>query len=214
MRLRDSYDIPAGIQQQPHSKAFGEFLWNWFGDSLGLTRGDVDLAFLNDLTTEERETAKDLLRRNLKSKHTHIIEGVAQLGDVTAAKELRAMLEGESSASRKLTIAGSLWRLNKDEAFVKCLREMIASNNPTLKQAHFHQILWLGDERAIEMLLDSLRDDDSFVRYVALARLNGLEFNRRFVVPANQMPHGPDYYESRRQDEDFRRFLMTHLRED
>ncbi len=121
MRRSGAYEIPDEILRQPHSPAFASFLQHWFGDSRALTRGDVDLVFLNALTPEERAIAKDLVRRNLPLKYAHVIEGVAALGDLTAVPVLRAMLASEPDASRQLTIAGVLWKLVHDEAFVECL---------------------------------------------------------------------------------------------
>jgi hypothetical protein len=40
------YDIPDGVRNGPHSEAFTEFMHHWFADSRGLTRGDVELDFL------------------------------------------------------------------------------------------------------------------------------------------------------------------------
>lgn len=212
MILSDVYEIPEEVVRQPHSSAFDQFLQNWFGNSWALTRGEVDLAFLNDLTSEEREIAMDLLRRNLGLKYTHIIEGVAALGDLTSVPILQAMLTAEPDASRQLTIAGTLWKLNQNVAFVDCLKRMKASKQATLKHAHFHQILWLGDERAIDFLIELLDDADRFVRFLALSTLNELEFERRFLVPETQLPCGSDHYRARRNDADFRAVMSAHLR--
>jgi hypothetical protein len=67
LRLRDSYDVPSEVALGSHSRAFGEFLWNWFGDTYRITRGELDLTFLRDLTPEELE-------------QDHIIEGAADAG--------------------------------------------------------------------------------------------------------------------------------------
>ena len=196
----------------PHSSAFTQFLQNWFGNSQALTRGEVDLRFLKDLTPDEREIAKDLVRRNLKLTYTHVIEGVAALGDITSVPILQAMLAGESDASRQLTIAGALWKLNQDAVFVDCLERMRVSKDATLKQAHFHQILWLGNERAIDYLVELLDDADAFVRFLAISTLNGLEFQRLFFVPEAQLPCGSDLYRSRINDPNFRSMMAAHLR--
>lgn len=212
MRRSRAYEIPDEILRRPHSPAFASFLQHWFGDSRALTRGDVDLVFLNALTPEERAIATDLVRRNLPLKYVHVIEGVAALGDLTAVPVLRAMLASEPDASRQLTIAGVLWKLVQDEAFVECLSRMKSSDHTALKRAHFHQILWLADERAIDFLISFLDDADHFVRFLALSRLNELEFERRFFVPEAQLPHGPDHYRSRRDDAEFRARMAAHLR--
>ena len=114
MRLPDSYDIPEEVARGPHSPAFAKFLSNWFGDTHALTHGELDLTFLEDLTAEELELAQEMVRRNLKLKYTHIIEGAAALHDIAAVPILRAMFNEESDESRRLTIAGALWKLIKD----------------------------------------------------------------------------------------------------
>src|SRR5271170_4078555 len=165
VRFLDVYDIPKEVRRGTHSAAFEQFLHHWFVDSLGLSRREVDLTFIKDLTPHESEIAKDLLRRNLALRYTHIIEGLAVMGDVSAVPALRTMLAEETNLSRQLTIAGALWRLVRDSSFVDCLSRMRSSNIPALKAAHFHQILWLEDERAIDLVIDLLEDEDSFVRF-------------------------------------------------
>lgn len=92
MILSDVYEIPEAVVREPHSNAFAQFLQNWFGNSWALTRGEVDLTFLNDLTLDERQMAKDLLRRNLTLRYAHLIEGAAALDDVASIPILKGML--------------------------------------------------------------------------------------------------------------------------
>jgi hypothetical protein len=212
MTFSSSYDLPEQIFHQPHSPAFKKFLHHWFVDTWALSRGEIDLSFLGEFTPEETEIAKNLLRRNLGLRYTHIIEGVAALNDVSAAPILRSMLDEETNASRRLTIAGTLWKLTSDPIFIECLNRMRASDDAILKSAHFHQILWIGDDRAISFLIDLLDDADRFVRYLALSTLNRLEFNQRFLVPAEQLPRQPEDYRRRRHDSSFRQLMTAHLR--
>ena len=212
MTFSSSYDLPKQIVEPQHSPAFREFFYHWFIDSWGLSRREVDLSFLGALTPEELEVAKDLLRRNLRLKQTHIIEGVAALNDTSAAPILRLMFDEEISLSWRLTIAGALWKLTSDARFIECLNRMKTSDDATLKQAHFHQILWIGDERALDILLDLLDDTDRFVRYLALSSLNNLEFNRRFLVSAAELPHQPDYFRRLRHDPALRALMTAQLR--
>lgn len=155
--------------------------------------------------------AKDLLRRNLKLRYTHIVEGIAEIKDVTAVPLLRDMLAKESDLSQQLIITGALWKLIRDSSFVNCLNRMKASKNSTLKKAHFHQILWLRDERGIDLLFDTLDDEDRFVRFLALSTLNELEFGRRFMVPENELPRRAAEYRERRQDRVLRELLINNL---
>ena len=121
VQFRDAYDIPEEVRRGYHSPAFAQFLHHWFIDSMGLSRREVDLSFIKDLTPQETEVAKDLLRRNLRLRHTHVIEGVAEMADVAAVPFLQAMLVEEPDLSRQLTIAGTLWKLVGDPSFVDCL---------------------------------------------------------------------------------------------
>lgn len=99
MRLRDSFDIPEEVSRGPHSPAFGKFLFNWFGDTGPLTRGELDIRFLNDLTPEELTCARQMIRRNLSLRYVHIIRGVSALRDIEAAPTLRAMIDDEPDDS-------------------------------------------------------------------------------------------------------------------
>ena len=207
-----SYDIPEGVPNEHHSPAFRAFFRHWFVDSGALARGDVDLGFLDGLTPEEVDLARDLLRRNLGRKRTHIIEGLAALHDLGSVGMLREMMNGEADLGRQLTISGTLWKLVKDPIFVECLRRMKASRNANLKMAHLKQVLWLNDERSIDFLMDFLDDADKFVRQQALTALNELEFERRFFGPAHQLPSQADDFRARRTDEVFRARMSAKLR--
>ena len=141
-----------------------------------------------------------------------MFEGIALLGDTSSVPTLREMLLKENDLSWKLTISGALWRLIKDQSFVENLEAMKASENATLKQAHFEQVLWLSDERSISFLVDFLDDSDSFVRYLALSRLNELEFGRWFPVSEQELPHQSDFYRTQRADESFVRAMVENLK--
>ena len=64
--------------------------------------------------------ARLLIRSNLKCKRSHIISGTWALGDLEAVPPLRTMFEQEADESRRLLIAGALWKLDKDPVFIKC----------------------------------------------------------------------------------------------
>jgi len=135
----DRYDIPDF--GKPLSPALSEFLHNWFENSFRMFRREVDLAFLSELTREELEYARDVLRRNLHLGDCLIIEGTAALGDRSAVPALRQVLKREKSLSGRLTIAGSLWVLAKDEAFHKALVKMMRHGNSDQKWFYFDRIL-------------------------------------------------------------------------
>ena len=69
---------------------------NWFGDSNSLNRGELDLSFLEELSPEELQTARELVRRNLRLSLRHLVQGAAALRDREAVPVLRAMLAAET----------------------------------------------------------------------------------------------------------------------
>lgn len=204
-------DIPDEILNRQRSPAFTCFLQHWFVDSRPLSRGEVSLDFLRDLKPDELDLARSLLRQNLGLKYVHVIEGVATLNDVDSIPILREMMKSETDLSRQLTIAGALWKLAKDPIFVECLHRMKAARNARIKTVHIRQILWLNDERALDLLIDLLDDGDKFVGVFALQILNELEFERRFFVPPQQLPSQPDDYRARRTIPAFRSLMTAHL---
>ncbi len=132
------YDIPPHVGQGQHSRAFATFLQHYFVDSRGLMRREIDLQFLDNLTEQERTLAKELIRRNLTLRYSHIIDGVAALRDREAIPELKNMLTSEKDLSLRLTISGVLWMLDRDGVFVECLQQMVKSDDHYLKEAHIH----------------------------------------------------------------------------
>ena len=213
MPFQKEYDIPPELLRGAHSPAFYEFFRLWFVDSVGLVRREVDLSFLSKLTADELQTARNLLRRNLHLKYNHVIEGVAALHDYDSVPVLREMLAREENPSRQLTIAGSLWKLARDESFFDCLSRMKQSKSVSLRRAHIRQILWLQDERALDLLIDMLEDGDAFVRFRALKFLNQLELRERFPLSSvDEMPHQADYYQMRRTDKALRELMVTNMR--
>ena len=170
MWLSDVYDVPRDVFDGPHSPAFRQFLLNWFGG----TRVSFDerLRTANDLSPEEATVGRELIRRNLKCNHSHIISGTWALGDLEAVPLLRMMFDKEQDESRRLLIAGALWKLNNDPVFVECLNRAKKSG---LLNVHFHlqQVLWLNDERAIDFLIGLLPETDhAGVRARKLRRMN------------------------------------------
>jgi hypothetical protein len=204
-----TYDLPPfmGLWK---SRALRAFLHNWFEDSRGLVRHEVDLSFLSELRPRELAYARNLLRRNLHLGYAHIVEGIGALGDTSAVPVLRQMLHCDEYRGLRLTIAGTLWRLTKDEAFYEALLEMKDSEWPAMKQVFIGQVPWLADGRALDMLIDFLEDSDAFVRYLALGWLHEIEFEKSSLLQGR--PHRPLYYQSRRHDEDFRTMMIEHLK--
>ena len=170
MWLSDSYDAPQELVDAPHSPAFREFLLIWFGSTARITFGLPRLTSLNDLTPDEITLAQQLVRHNLKCRYTHIINATWALGDTAAAPLLRRMLADEPEESRRLTIAGALWKLCRDPVFPEHL-EQAKKGGLIAVYAHLLQVLWLDDERALDFLIDLLPQDDEDKRKAALTGL-------------------------------------------
>ena len=211
--VNQHYDIPRSLKRKCNdgSEALRTFYRHFFVDTYGLTRGEVDLSFLNDLSPQEIAVARDLVRRNLGTGYSHLIESAAALRDADAVPILRSMFDRESDLSRRLTISGSLWRLDRDPRFLECIAEMVASISTTLKEAHIDQILWIGDQRSVAYLIGLLDDHGRFVRYLALSRLNELEHGKSFV--GETLPKTADDYKMRQDAPDFIAHMVRRLQQ-
>ena len=155
MKLRDNIDVPDDVLRGPHSPALHAFLWNWFG--YGRERDEVQ-GCIKALTPEELEIARDMVRRNLKLRQDGITQAVAELNDVSAAPILRAMLEEEPNESRRLVIAGTLWKIVRDPVLIKVLDH--AKKYQSLGFMVVTRALWLDDFSAVEFLIDLLHEKD------------------------------------------------------
>ncbi len=212
MRLHDYYDIPESVVAGSHSETFSKFLWNWFGNTSAVGRNELDVTFLRDLAPGELSLARELVRRNLRVKHLHIIRAAGLLQDQEAAPILKSMLDEESDLSWRLTIAGSLWRINRDPIFVQCLDQAKAVCPSMFQWGHLFEVLWLEDERSVDFLIDLLDQKDAMGRAFALNLLNTLEFERIMGVPPKELPHQPGYYRRIRQDGVFRAHMVEAIR--
>jgi hypothetical protein len=176
---------------------------------MALSRGELDLTFLNDLTQDELSLARDLIRRNLPVRHTNIFQGVEALHDEEAAPILRQMLSEETELTWRLTISGALWRLNRDPLFIKCLEEAKSVRPSIFQGVHLWQVLWLDDERAVDFLIDLLDQRDWPAQSMTLGLLNQLELGRPTGMPAGKMPHQPSDYRKLRADPAFRAHMVA-----
>lgn len=210
--FRDYYELPQDLWSKFDSSAFAKFMMNWFGDTRALSRKEVNLDFIDELTPEEREAAKSLLRRNLPLQYAHIIEGIVLLDDKESIPDLCSLLQHTADLSRQLVIGGALWQLSQDSVFPALLEEMKTSQNGALKQVHFHQIAWLRDERALNLYFDLLNDRDDHVRFLALRQLNELEYGKRFLTPPRLLPHQTEHYKAHEYDSDLRAAMLNNLR--
>lgn len=203
----DRYDIPDF--GKPLSPVLSEFLYNWFENSFRMSRRDVDLGFLSELTPEELEYARDVLRRNLHLGDCLMIEGTAALVDRSAVPALRKLLKREKTPGGRLTIAGSLWVLAKDEAFYNAIVKMMRHGNSDQKWFYFDRVLWLADGRALDLLFGFLDDCDPVVRDQAVGYLDLIE-GRGWLF--RNRPHEAHYYRPRRDNERFRAKMTERLK--
>jgi hypothetical protein len=154
-----------------------------------------------------------LIRRNLRLKRNHIIEGASALRDIDAIPILREMLREETDTSRRLTLAGALWKINRDPAFIECLEEAKSKHSDIFQGVHLWQVLWLDDERALDFLIDLLNTKgidllnakEWMTQSFTLGLLNQLEFG----IPATRMPHQPADYRKLRADPAFRAHMVA-----
>jgi len=210
--LRDSYDIPEDVAAGPHSPTFAKFLWNWFGDTKAVANGELDLTFLDDLTPEELSLARQLIRCNLKLKYNHIIEGASALHDVGAAPILRKMLHEEPDISRRIVMAGALWKLTRDPVFIECLEEAKSKHADIFPYRNLGRVLWLDDERAVDFLIGLLDVKDKMTQGFTLRLLNELELGRHMGIPSWEMPHQRAEYRQMRSDPAFRAHMVAAIR--
>jgi hypothetical protein len=106
---------------------------------------------------------------------------------------------------RQLTIAGALWKINRDPVFIETLRKVRAARPSLFQYFHAFKVLWLDDERALDFLIGLLDVKDAMVQFTALKILNELELGRRMPgVFARDMPHQPADYNRQRNDPAFR----------
>lgn len=72
-------------------------------------------------------------------------------------------------------------------------------------------MLVLEDERSIALLIELLNDNDSFVRHLALSRLNAIEFKKSFLKRPSDLPNDAAYYHARRDDKEFIDVMVENL---
>jgi len=211
MTLKSVYDIPEEVRKNAegdrYSTVFADFLWNWFGSTKAATNRRIDLSFVSRLSPSELSLAKDLIRRNLKLRYDHILWGASTLNDTEAVPALRRLLADERDLSRRLTIAGELWKLSRDPVFLDCLRDAKIRNPSLFVFGHLLQVLWLDDERALDFLVGLL--DEPSVKGYALSLLNELEYGPHPTVPSGKLPHQADYYRKNRLDPQFRAVVVS-----
>jgi hypothetical protein len=209
MFVSDTYDVPESIVSDVHSPTFAKFLRNWFSETGALTHGELDITFLRELTPDELSLARELIRRNLRLKYNHIIEGAAALHDPEAVPILRELLAHEGDMSRRLMMAWALWQINRDPIFVECLQKARLIDPKLFVSRHLDQVLWLEDGRALDFLIGLLEVNDGMVLQCTLSLLNRLESGRPMLVHHSKMLHQPADYREMQNDPAFRAQMVA-----
>lgn len=184
------------------------FVHDFFTNPVAVLRGEADLGYVENLSPSERDSLAALVRLNLRPLRSATLEAISALRAVEVVSDLEELLEEEDDASRRLEIAGSLARVMDDPGYIRpYLRELKASRDATLKEAHFDDIRLLPPAEQLDFFFDLLADpDSSFVRHLALTELNGLQDRKWYL--ARELPRNESYYLSRRNDPQLRDALV------
>jgi HEAT repeat protein len=205
--MANSYQIDIDTGSGQFSKAFNEFYKNHFINSYGLTRGEVDSSFFVLMTNSEKEIARRLIRNNLHLKQAHLFRAAGELKDEQSLPILYEQLNGNTDLSWLLSIGQAIWKINGDKVYLELLHQLQKHPDGIMKAAHFDQVTDLKDQESIEMLFDYLEDDDSFVRELALSKLNYL-VSRQHTLE-NRFDR--KYFLKRRKEEIFKADLLLNL---
>ncbi len=173
-----------------------------------MTRGDVDSYFFNEMTAEEKEIAKRLIRQNLKLRQAHLFRAAGLLQDKEALPILYDKFQNNTDPSWLLTIGQAIWKLNGDDLYPKLLRQLSEHISDTMREAHFDQVTDLKNEESIEMLFDYLNDKSDLVKSMTVSKLKSIlvgkyKQNQRF---------DRDYFLSTRNDTELKSKLVEKLK--
>jgi len=201
--------LPAGFDPDAASDRIKLFYRDFFAQPIAVLRREADLRYLAELNETERQLAVQLLSLNLRPVRSAVLEGVGVLRAEPLVPALVELLSEAESLSRRLEVARALVRTTTDPSWIRpLLAEMLESPDGTLKEAHFDDLRLVPPEEQLEPLFRLLDDpDSSFVRFLALSELNGLE-DRKFYYTA-EFPHDAEYYLARRDDDELRSILIA-----
>lgn len=205
--METSYQIDIDPTSEQFSQAFKDFYQNHFVNSYGLARSEVDTTFFKNMTDEEKEVAKRLIRENLNLRQAHLFRAAGELQDERALPILYEQLNNNTDLSWLLSIGQAIWKINGDKIYLELLRKLKMHPGGTMKAAHFEQVTDFKDEESIEMLLDYLEDPDEFVRHLALSRLNYLTTGKKSFENRFNRKH----FLKKRKDEKFKKELLHNL---
>jgi len=205
--MATSYKLDIDPEKENFSESFKDFFHNHFIDMKGLSRREIDTSFYSQMTIDEKEIAKRLIRQNLDLRYVHLIEATGKLKDELALPILYEQLKNTSDLSRQLIIGQAIWRINNDIVYRDLLRMLQESPNHITKEAHFEQVTDFKNMESIEMLFRYLRDEGDFVRYLALSELNHLISGQQSF----ESKFDTDYFLSRQEDEAFKKMLLQNL---
>ena len=202
------YFIHIDPNSNSFSTAFKDFYENHFIDAFGMTRGDVDTYFFNEMTADETEIAKRLIRQNLSLRQAHLFRAAGLLHDNEALPILYEQFEKNTDFSWLMTIGQAIWKLNGDDLYPKLLRQLKRHPSDIMREAHFEQVTDLKNEESIEMLFEYLNDKSELVKSMAVSKLNYLATRKYELNPK----HNKEYFNSKRDDIKFKNELLINLK--
>ncbi|WP_452227611.1 MULTISPECIES: hypothetical protein [unclassified Lacinutrix] len=169
------YIINIDPNSQTLSKEFKDFYYNHFVEPYGLSRNEVDTSFFKKMSTNELEISKDLIRKNLHLKYSHLFKASGELKDEKALPILYKFLNIETDLSWKLTIGRAIWRINNDNLYEKLLMNLATSKEENLKYIHFEQVYDLGEKKKVQFLKLMVGNDETLSERRATEILNRIK---------------------------------------
>lgn len=206
--METSYQIDIDPDSKQFSQAFKDFYYHHFVNSYGLARREVDTSFFQSMTDEEKNTAKQLIRDNLKLRQAQLFQAAGELKDEEALPVLYEQLKANTDLSWLLSIGQAIWKINGDKVYLELLRKLEDYPDASMKVAHFEQVTDFKDEESIQMLLNYLNDPDKLVRRLAVSKLNYLTTGQHAV----EERYDRKYFLKKNQDETFKKALLDNLK--
>ncbi len=162
-----------GLAAQLVAEESGELLFARYAEALEDLPVDGQLALINALTDAGRKAGRPVVIRGLRSPHSEVrvaaSDAMGRLGTGEDVPRLVALLSSDDSA---LAVAAqhSLVQLNDPDAEGLLVNAM-AGSDPEVCAKLLQILVRRGYERAVPIILDSIRDDHAVMRVAALHAL-------------------------------------------
>jgi HEAT repeat protein len=131
------------------------------------------------------EPVMGVLNNRAEDSAVRMVAGLAlgDLGDARAVESLRRVCMDVDEAAPVRGGAAIGWAKLQDEAALEPLLDLSADEEPTLRKLAVAALGWLGDERAVEPLIQTLESDEhADIRYYAANALDKIG-DERAVEP-------------------------------